>query len=306
MVFQQFADQSILNRLTNTENGKDVNNLVWTNLLMHCSETSFQKKVDETSLTLITNLQGQSLCKVDGHLYKVCPSAFLIINPFQRLEYTIDNKEGTETANIHFNYRFVQNLYNYFTESDAYLLDNKEETKDNTLPLFFNELYYKDNTISKLIEQSLLSIEEYCFNEKLAEIGVQLFLNHQEFKKKLQSIKSRKPGTRKELYQRISKAKDIIFNSYQQQLSIEELSREVYISKYHFTRLFKDIYGVSPYQFLKTVRIEKAKELLAKDYSIQEISNKIGFAESNSFINAFKSCTNTYPTEFRNAISKNE
>lgn len=306
MIFRQFAEQSILNRLTNTENGKDVKSIVWTNLLMNCSETSFQKKLDETSLTLITNIQGQALCEVDGHSYKVCSSAFLIINPFQRLEYSIDNKEGTETTNIHFNYRFAQNLYNYFTESDAYLLDYTEEKKDNTLPLFFNELYYKNNIISKLIEQSLHSIEEYCFDEKLAEIGVQLFLNHQEFQKKLKSLKSRKLSTKKELYQRISKAKDIIFYSYQQPLSIEELSKEVSISKYHFTRLFKDIYGVSPYQFLKTVRIEKAKELLAKDYSIQEITDKIGFAESNSFINVFKTYTNTYPTEFRNTISKNE
>lgn len=226
MIFRQFADQSILNRLTNTENGKDANNIVWANLLMNCSETSFQKKVSETSLTLITNVQGQALCKVDGHSYKVCSSAFLIINPFQRLEYTIDNKEGTETANIHFNYRFAQNLYNYFTESDAYLLDNGEETKDNTLPLFFNELYYKTSIIAKLIGQTLLSSEESCFDDKLAEIGVQLFLNHQEFRKRIKSLKSRKSSTQKELYQRISKAKDIIFCSYQQPLSIEELSKE--------------------------------------------------------------------------------
>lgn len=306
MIFRQFADPSILNRLTNTENGKDVNNIVWENLLMNCSETSFQKKVDETSLTLITNIQGQVFCKVDGHSYKVCPSAFLIINPFQTLEYTINNKEGTETTNIHFNYRFAQNLYNYFTESDAYLLDNTEGTKDNTLPLFFNELYYKNSIIAKLIKQTLLSPEKHCFDEKLAEIGVQLFLNHQEFRKRLKLLKSRKPSTQKELYQRISKVKDIIFYNYKQPLSIEELSKEACISKYHFTRLFKDIYGVSPYQFLKAVRIEKAKELLAKNYSIQEISDKIGFAESNSFINAFKAYTNAYPTEFRNAISKNE
>ena len=306
MIFRQFAEQSILNRLTNTENGKDTKSIVWANVLMNCSETSFQKTIDETSLTLITNIQGQARCEVDKHSYTVCPSAFLILNPFQRLEYTIANKEGTETANIHFNYGFAQDLYNYFTGSDTYLLDNIEKTKDNTLPLFFNELYYKNDIVSKLIEQSLLCPDKLCFDDKLAEIGVQLFLNHQEFRKKLQSLKSRKTSTQKELYQRISKAKDIIFYSYQQPLSVEKLSKEVCISKYHFTRLFKDIYGVSPYQFLKAIRIEKAKELLSKGYSIQEIADKIGFAESNSFSNAFKASTNIYPSEFRNTISKNE
>jgi AraC family transcriptional regulator len=306
MIARQFAEQSILNRLTNTKNGKDEKQIIWPNILMNCSETSFQKKLDETSLTLITNRQGQALCEVDGQSYKICSSAFLIINPFQRLEYTIDNSEETETANIHFNLGFVQSLYQYFTESDAYLLDNIEESRNNKLPLFFNELHYKNSIISKLIEQLLLSPNKYQFDEKLSAIGMQLFLNHQESQQKIKSLKSRKPSTKKELYKRISKAKDIIFYSYEQPLSIEEISQNVCVSKYHFTRIFKDIYGISPYQFLKVVRLEKAKELLAKDYSIQEVADKIGFEEGNSFINAFKAYTNTSPTEFQNIISKNE
>lgn len=306
MIARQFAEQSILNRLTNTKNGKDEKRIVWPNILMNCSETSFQKKLDETSLTILTNRQGKALCEVDGQSYKVCSSAFLIINPFQRLEYTIDNTIGTETTNIHFNHSFVQSLYQYFTESDAYLLDNIEESRNNILPLFFNELHYKNSIISKLIEQLLLSPDQYQFDEKLSAIGVQLFINHQESQNKIKSLKSRKASTKKELYKRISKAKDIIFCSYEQPLSIEEISQNVCLSKYHFTRVFKDIYGMSPYQFLKTVRLEKAKKLLAKDYSIQEVADKIGFEESNSFINAFKAYTNTSPTEFQSIISKNE
>jgi AraC family transcriptional regulator len=306
MITRQFADQSIINRLTNKEKGKDENRIVWPNILINCSEQSFQKKVDETSLTLITNRQGYVQCEVDGQSYKVCSSAFLIINPFQRLKYNIDNTEGTETANIHFNHSFVQSLYQYYTGSDAYLLDNFEEPKDNILPWFFNELHYKNKVISNQIEQLLLSHEEYQFDENLANIGVQLFLSHRESEKKIKALKARKTSTRKELYRRMSRAKDVIFSCYEQPLSIEELSQEVCISKYHFTRLFKDMYGMSPYQFLKTVRLEKAKELLSKGYSMREIANKVGFDEGNSFINAFKAYTGTYPTEFQNIISKNE
>ncbi len=306
MIARQFADQSILNRLTNKENGKDENRIVWPNILTNCLEQSFQKKVDETSLTLITNRQGQAHCEVDGQSYNVCSSAFLIINPFQHLKYHINNTEVTETANIHFNYSFAQSLYQYYTGSDAYLLDNIEEPKDNILPYFFSELHYKNNVISNLIEELLLSPEEYQFEEKLAAIGEQLFLSHRESQKKIKALKARKRSTRIELYRRISRAKDFIFSSYEQPLSIEELSQDVCISKYHFTRLFRDIYGLSPYQFLKTVRLEMAKELLSRGYSIQEISNKTGFDECNSFINAFKAYTGVYPTEFRNIISKNE
>lgn len=301
MIEQKFAEQSILNRLTNT---KGEGKIVWPNILLNCSETSYQKKLEETSFTIITNKQGQSLCEVDGQTYKVCSSVFLITNPFQQLKYTID--DYTETTNIHFNHSFIQSLYQYFTESDAYLLDNIEEPENGILPLFFNELHYKNSIISKLIEQLMLSSSNFQFDEILSTIGMQLFVNHQESQKKIKLLKSRKLSTKKELYKRISKAKDIIFCSYEQPLSIDEISKSVCISKYHFTRIFKDIYGMSPYQYLKTVRLEKAKELLANDYSIQETAYKIGFEESNSFINAFKAYTNTTPTIFQTIISKNE
>lgn len=301
MIAQQFAEQTILNKLTN-KTSKD--KIVWPNILLNCNEAAYQKELNETSLTLITNRQGQSFCEVDRQTFRVCSSVFLITNPFQRLKYTIDTT--TETTNIHFNYSFIQSLYQYFTESDTYLLDNIGEPKNDVLPLFFNELHYKDNVISILIEQLLISTDKYQFDENLSKIGIQLFLNHQESQKKIKCLKSRKLSTKKELYKRISKAKDIIFCSYEQSLSIEEISQNVCISKYHFTRVFKDIYGISPYQFLKSVRLEKAKELLVKDYSIQEVSDKIGFEECNSFINAFKAYTNTSPTEFQSKISKNE
>lgn len=301
MIAHQFAEQPILNRLTNI-NGEG--KIIWPNILLNCSETSYQKRLEETSLSIIANRQGQSLCEVDGQTYKVCSSIFLIINPFQRLKYTIN--DPVETSNIHFNPNFIQSLYQYFTESDTYLLDNVEEPNTDTFPLFFNELHYKNSIISNLVEQLLLSSDNYQFNEILSAIGLQLFINHQESQKKIKSLNSRKASTRKELYKRISKAKDIIFSSYKQPLSIDEISQSVCISKYHFTRVFKDIYGISPYQFLKKVRLEKAKELLAKDYSILETIDIIGFEESNSFINAFKAYTNTTPIQFQRIISKNE
>ena len=306
MIVRQFADPTTLNRLTNIEQDNDEKKIVWPNLMVNSTESDFKKKLSETSLTLLSNTHGKADCKIDGQPFKVCSSAFLIINPFQQLEYSIGSKENIETTNIHFNYYFIQNLHSYFTESDTSLLDNIETTETNILPIFFNELHYKNGEISGLIKQLSLCTEAYQFEEKLSEIGLQLFLTQNECSKKLKSVKSRKTSTQKELYRRISKAKDIIFYNYAQPISVEEISKTICVSKYHFSRLFKDMYGVSPYQFLKIVRLEKATELLLKDYSVEEIAHQVGYIESNSFINAFKSYTNTYPTKYRKLISKNE
>src|SRR5690606_37497941 len=152
-----------------------------------------------------------------------------------------------------------------FTESDSSLLDNIENTENNALPVFFNELHYKNKEVSALIKQLSRCTETYQFEEKLSEIGVQLFLTQNECAGKLRTLKSRKTITQKELYKRISRAKDIIFYNYAHPISVEEISKTICVSKYHFSRLFKDMYGMSPYQFLKIVRLEKAKELLLKD-----------------------------------------
>lgn len=306
MIVRQFANPTTLNKLTNINPDNDEKKIAWPNLMVNSTESGFEKKLNETSLTLLSNTRGKVDCKIDGQPFKVCSSVFLIINPFQQLEYSIGTKEHIETTNIHFNYHFIQNLYSYFIESDISLLDNIETPENNTTPIFFNELHYKNGKISNLIKQLSLCMEAYQFEEKLSEIGVQLFLTQNECGRKLKSLKSKKKSTQKELYKRLSTAKDIIFYNYSQPLAIEEISKTVCISKYHFSRLFRDLYGMSPYQFLKIVRLEKSRELLLKDYSVEEIAHQVGYAESNSFINAFKSYTKTYPTEYRQLISKNE
>jgi AraC family transcriptional regulator len=303
MIVKQFADNETLDRLTNIISDNDSQKIAWPNLMVNTVVTGFKKKLDETSLTLISNIRGQAECKIDTRSFKVCSSVFVITNPFQKLDYSIPNKEKVETTNIHFNYSFAQNLFSYFTASDRSLLDGENE--NSSLPLFFNELHYKNQKISSLIDQ-LSQSKAHRFEEILSDICIHLFLIQGETGKKLKSIKSRNKSTREELYRRISMAKDIIYSNYGQPISIEEISKNICISKYHFTRLFKDIYGISPYQFLKTVRLEKAKELLLKDYSLAEIAHRVGFIESNSFINAFKSYTKIYPTEFRKLISKIE
>lgn len=306
MIVRQFADPTILNRLTNVKPDNDDKKIAWPNLMVNSTTPGFQKKLNETSLTLLSNIHGKADCKIDGQPFKVCSSVFLIINPFQQLEYSIGTKESIETTNIHFNYPFIQNLYSYFAESDTSLLDTIEHTENNALPVFFNELHYKNKEVSTLIKQLSQCTEAYQFEEKLSEIGMQLFLTQNECCRKLRSVKSRKTSTQKELYRRISRAKDIIFYNYAQPISVEEISKTICVSKYHFSRLFKDMYGMSPYQFLKIVRLEKARELLLKDYSVEEIAHQVGYTESNSFINAFKSYTKIYPTQYRQLISKNE
>ncbi len=82
--------------------------------------------------------------------------------------------------------------------------------------------------------------------------------------------------------------------------SVMELSGICNMSQVHFRRIFKQIYHMSPIQFLTMLRIEKAKELLgATKMPIHQVSEKCGFASAYYFSKRFKENTGMRPGEYR-------
>lgn len=83
-------------------------------------------------------------------------------------------------------------------------------------------------------------------------------------------------------------------------LSLDELSESIHISKYHLCRQFKQAFGVSPIQYHLDSRINRAKELLVTtSLSIGTIAETVGFQSIYSFSRAFKKRENVSPSVYR-------
>lgn len=100
------------------------------------------------------------------------------------------------------------------------------------------------------------------------------------------------------LYRRIVQAKLFIDLNYSDKIDIDNISDEAYFSKFHFIRLFKTIYGKTPHQYLKSVRIEKARQILKADNSVTEACFSVGFDSLSSFSGLFKRMTGESPSAF--------
>lgn len=98
------------------------------------------------------------------------------------------------------------------------------------------------------------------------------------------------------LYRRIVQAKLFIDKNYASKIDLTNISDEAYFSKFHFIRLFKSIYGKTPHQYLKYVRIEKAKELLKSETSITEVCYSVGFDSISSFSGLFSKTVGVSPS----------
>ena len=104
------------------------------------------------------------------------------------------------------------------------------------------------------------------------------------------------------LYQRyVAPVLKEIESNYAEELTIQELSHQVFITPQYLTRLFQRFLGCSAYEYLTTWRMNKAKELLLTfpHAEVQEIARKSGFTDSSHFIAMFKKTTGMTPLEFR-------
>lgn len=102
------------------------------------------------------------------------------------------------------------------------------------------------------------------------------------------------------LYERIVAAKLFIDENFSDPINLDEISQKAFLSRYHFHRLFSQVYKKTPHQYLTYKRIEKAKDLLSENRRVTEVCNEVGFESLGSFSVLFKKEIGFAPTYYRN------
>ncbi len=93
---------------------------------------------------------------------------------------------------------------------------------------------------------------------------------------------------------------DYIRQNYSMEIKLNDLAEMAYLSPIYFCSVFKEKYGVSPIQYLQSVRLENAKKLLiGTNNSITSISERVGFQSVHYFSRFFKTHEGITPNEFR-------
>ncbi|DAB41096.1 MAG TPA: AraC family transcriptional regulator [Sulfurovum sp. UBA12169] len=93
-----------------------------------------------------------------------------------------------------------------------------------------------------------------------------------------------------------------IYTHIDTHIDIEELSRDLCISKFHMHRIFKEAFGKNIYENIKSIRLQKASNLLLtnKFSTISAIANMCGYSSQSSFIKAFAERFEMTPKIWRN------
>ena len=84
-------------------------------------------------------------------------------------------------------------------------------------------------------------------------------------------------------------------------ITLNQLAKISALSAFHFLRTFQKTYGLSPHEFLKNVRIERARKLLKKGLPITEVAGQTGFYDQSHLNRNFKKILGLTPGQYRTA-----
>jgi transcriptional regulator GlxA family with amidase domain len=99
---------------------------------------------------------------------------------------------------------------------------------------------------------------------------------------------------------RLRRARDRMDREYAQPLDVPALARTALMSPAHFSRRFREAYSETPYSYLMTRRIERAKALLRRgDLSVTEVCFAVGCTSLGSFSARFTELVGETPSMYR-------
>jgi AraC family transcriptional regulator of adaptative response/methylated-DNA-[protein]-cysteine methyltransferase len=101
-------------------------------------------------------------------------------------------------------------------------------------------------------------------------------------------------------YQRIEKAIIYLNNHFREQPDLDTIAESVFLSPFHFNRLFKEWAGVTPKKFLQYISLQHAKKLLDNNHTLAHASYETGLSGTSRLHDLFVSIEGMTPGEYKN------
>lgn len=285
IVANKFPRHETKKKLRNSVIGQERDYIKWPDVTIHTKADEYASKVEESSFSILSvNGNGNAHIVLNKKELKICNDTFFMVGPFEHFNYTIDHGTPVEVLNFHLGIESYQDALAAISLSQEKLLDEPMDQKPSHQiignihfkPEWFKKLLHKNDHVEQ--DLKLLDVVEYA-----------LKLNA-ENNKLTHNIKGTKNSTKKELYRRMAIARDMIFSQYDRPgMDLEYLSSEVYMSKFHFLRVFKQTFGITPYQMIRNVRINKIHQMVnQKHINMADIAILTGINEPNTIYSLYK------------------
>lgn len=265
------------------------------NCVMYSEITRFESPFPFRNFAIKYVMQGCETYHVKGEEYAICNGEYLLCNPHGEGSILVDSKNVVTGICIDIAPEMVSEVVASLVAPDtAYAdlsLDQFFSSPDFLEQSFSANQTYLGQYLMKI--QSAVEVNPYQdyefdaeFYYRLSEAIVQDYI---PVVKQFQAIRSIKSTTKRDLLKKLSRGKSFLDEFFSFPIDVEDAAQTAHISQYHFFRLFREVYGVSPYQYIKARRLEKGKALITEDrMPIAQVAMEVGYSDIFAFSKAYR------------------
>jgi AraC family transcriptional regulator len=226
---------------------------------------------------------------VNGQRFTINAGEYVLGNLTSEGQVLIDSKKQVKGICLDISERIIHEVTEAYEENfpklrqylatDEFLV-NKYRSSETNMGMVF-EHWAKH--FEQLPQMELGCQNELFFTAAECIVRDQLDLHHQYYR-----LPSAKMATKADLLRKLLESKAYIHEHFSEKLVVEELARYCGISEFHYLRVFKQAFLLSPYQYVIQVRLEHSMKLLQRAVPASEVALSCGFADIQSFSKVFK------------------
>jgi len=236
--------------------------------------------------------------------YRVDSRSFLVLNDDTEYSIKINQQEPVSSFCLFFKQELLSEIGSLLIRKPEFIVDNYNFLPDEYC--FFERTFPIEKLHNSSFKGFKLGFETFkndpfwisenfvAITNDLAGINSENYIERNKLQLKRQS-------TRQEVYKRVLIAREYLHYCYDKNVTLEEVANISCLSLNHLLRCFKQVFELSPHQYLITVKLQQAQQLLNKhDISLDQICDEIGFQSVGTFCNLFKRKTGFTPQEYKN------
>jgi AraC-like DNA-binding protein len=262
----------------------------------------YQSPEHPSGIGLLTADRGVCHYYVNGIKNEIGENKLFFINRGSQLAIKT-TVPGVMPTMLFFNSQLPDLVQHSLIYSDEVLLENFDN-----LPYDFSylERVHVDSVMHGRMTD-LIELGSSCssFSDIQADVAVRaifedLLKANREAYKFSQNIQAVKASTRLEIFRRVSLARNWMDENFHAPISLEDIAAMASMNSQHFLRMFKQVYCITPHQYLIDRKLQKAKSLLeSTKMTVNDICLTVGFESVFSFSILYKKRFGIPPSRLR-------
>jgi AraC-like DNA-binding protein len=260
---------------------------------------TFKRKFDERHVTnlhchdfasLIYVLSGACTYNIADSMYQVKKGDMLVLNPDVQHGKTMKSGEDILEMHIGFGNIFVEGLpKNHILEPDSCPVISLQDYEQEYLKCCSDIYYEQENNepgSELMLKLNVMKLLVLFFKTTRGE--------QQRAEKSLVSFDSSEKSVI------VSTLMTFLGDNYMRPISLDTISKSIYLSPAYISKVFKEEMGVSPINYLIKIRLAKARELLLEGrLSIKSVARSVGYEDAYYFSKLYKKYHSVPPSKVR-------